>query len=142
MKKSMSKKILAVLLIGLLSACASAEPAKELIVTMNDFSFTPAQITVEAGQPVEISFVNEGTQEHDFVIAQIDVSNVVAEGSGMGEHHMSGEHVEYDLHISINAGETGVLKFTADEPGTYKILCSVEGHEEAGMTGELIVVSK
>ncbi|MFM8876138.1 MAG: plastocyanin/azurin family copper-binding protein, partial [Anaerolineae bacterium] len=35
--------------------------------------------------------------------------------------------------------ETSTLTFTPSEPGTYKIICSVPGHLDAGMTGELIV---
>jgi uncharacterized cupredoxin-like copper-binding protein len=57
----------------------------------------------------------------------------------MTEHSMSGDHPEYDLHAATSAGETSVIKFTPTEPGTYQIICSVPGHKEAGMTGELIV---
>lgn len=140
----MTYKNIAIGLLALvLSACAAnSKPATELTVTMTEFSYSPSSITVPAGQPVVLNIKNDGLNEHDFVVEKIDVSAVSAEGSDVGGHHMSGDHSSYDLHISTLAGGTSILKFTANEPGTYKILCSVEGHEVAGMIGELIVVSE
>ncbi|NWG05403.1 MAG: cupredoxin domain-containing protein [Chloroflexi bacterium] len=139
----MYKTILAALLILALSACVSeTRPASDLTVEMNDFSYTPSSITVAAGELVEMKIKNIGQIEHDFVVERIDVSSVSTEGSGVGEHHMGGNHEEYDLHVSTIAGETSVLKFIPNAPGIYKIFCSVDGHEAAGMIGELIVVSK
>jgi uncharacterized cupredoxin-like copper-binding protein len=137
------KKILPAVLAMLLSACAgNLQPVAEVSITMNEFTFSPPSITIQAGQPIVITLQNDGEQEHDFVVKTIDVSSVSTDGSGVGGHHMSGDHADYDLHISTMAGRTSVLKFTADKTGTYKIFCSVEGHEVAGMVGELIVVEK
>lgn len=132
------KKVLPVLLVLALSACSSAKATK-VTLTMKEFGFEPNTITVTAGTPVELTLVNTGAIEHDFVIEIIPVSDVSVEGSGMTEHSMSGDHPEYDLHAATLAGETSVIKFTPTEPGTYQIICSVPGHLDAGMTGELIV---
>jgi len=134
--------VFAILIVLLLSSCATAasQPASEFAVEMNDFSFSPAEFTVSAGKPVQVTITNVGNVEHDFVIEKIDVSSVSVEGTGVGAHHTGGEHMEYDLHVSTSVNGTSVLAFTPNEPGTYKIFCSVEGHEVAGMVGELIVV--
>lgn len=135
------KRFLSVMAFFVLSACAvGSQPAAKFDIVMKEFEFTPSSFTVNTGQPVVITFQNEGAVEHDFVVEKIDVSSVSTEGVGMGEHHMAGEHSEFDLHISTSAGGTSVLKFTANTPGSYRVLCSVPGHEEAGMVGELIVV--
>lgn len=138
----MRKFVFTVVLALALSACgANAQPANQVAVVVNEFSYTPNVITVKAGEPVELTLTNEGAIEHDFVIEQIDVEDVSTTGSGMGSHHMGGEdHANYDLHISTSAGGTSVLKFTPSTPGRYKIICSVQGHYEAGMIGELVVV--
>lgn len=49
------------------------------------------------------------------------------------------ESVDADLHVSVAAGQSSTLDFTALEPGEYEYFCSVPGHKEAGMTGLLIV---
>jgi uncharacterized cupredoxin-like copper-binding protein len=109
---------------------------------MKDFAYDPASIMVPAGQPVILTIKNIGNIEHDFVVDQIDGSTKVIQDSGSDAHHAHGEEQNYDLRISAGAGDTSVLQFTVSEPGTYKIFCSVEGHEEAGMIGELVVLSQ
>lgn len=131
------RKVLPVVLAVFLSACAGQASVTKVTVTMKEFGFEPNSITVPAGSPVELTLVNEGAIEHDFVIEVIPVSDVSSTGSGEG--HMSGSHSEYDLHTSTTAGTTSTLTFTPTEPGTYQIICSVPGHKDAGMTGELIV---
>ncbi|MBC7876449.1 MAG: cupredoxin domain-containing protein [Anaerolineales bacterium] len=128
----------------LLSACAGAsKPATEITLELTDFSYTPSSLTIPVDQPVLLTINNTGLVEHDFVVEKIDVTDVVAQDSG-SEHHMQGmeEGASYDLHVATGAGQTNTLQFTALEPGTYKIFCSVQGHIEAGMIGELIVVSE
>lgn len=135
------KKILLITSILFLSACASSNaiPATELTVDMNEFLYAPAEITIPAGVPVILTITNSGAQEHDFVVEKIKVENVSAEGDTAGEHGHSAE-ANYDLHIVTAAGGTSTLSFTATEPGIYKIFCSIQGHEVAGMVGKLIVV--
>ncbi|MBN8654437.1 MAG: cupredoxin domain-containing protein [Anaerolineae bacterium] len=133
------KKALAVLLfVVFLSACAGGSAPTKVTITMKEFGFEPNTINVTAGTPVELTLVNDGAVEHDFVIEVIPVTGVSSSNSG--DHHMATEeHSEYDLHTSTAAGETSTLTFTPTEPGTYQIICSVPGHKDAGMIGELIV---
>ncbi|MEO5886910.1 MAG: cupredoxin domain-containing protein [Anaerolineales bacterium] len=137
------KKIIVGIFAVLLSACAGAsKPATDITVKLADFSYIPSSITVPVGQPVVLTINNTGLVEHDFVVEKIDITNVVAQDSG-SEHHMQEmDGASYDLHVSTGAGETNTLQFTALEPGTYQIFCSVEGHIEAGMVGELIVAGQ
>jgi uncharacterized cupredoxin-like copper-binding protein len=126
----------------LLTACASqpSGPATDITVEMADFAYDPSAITVPAGEPVTLTLKNIGNIEHDFVVEKIDVTTQVIEDSGSDAHHAHGEEQNYDLHVSANAGDTSVIQLTIAEPGTYKVFCSVEGHEEAGMIGELVVL--
>ena len=133
----MIKKVLPVLFALLLAACSSGQSVTKITVTVKEFAFDPNVITVTAGEPVELTFINEGAVEHDFAVEVISVTDVSTSGSG--DHHMSGDHSNYALHTSTPAGETSTLTFTPTEPGTYQIICSVPGHLEAGMTGELVV---
>ena len=136
------KVILGLILILLLAACAgTSEPSTEITVEATDFAYSPLAITIPAGEPVTLMLKNSGKIEHDFVIDKIDVTDVVASDSGPAEHHQM-HQPEYDLHFFARAGETSTLEFTALEPGTYEVFCSIEGHKEAGMIGKLIVAAK
>lgn len=141
----MLKKILLVAAsLILLSACSSgpSKPATDITVEMTDFAYSPSSLTVPAGQPVTLTVENIGNIEHDFVVDKIDATTKAVQDSGSDTHHAHGEEQNYDLHISAGAGETSVFQVTVSEPGTYQIFCSVEGHKEAGMVGELIVLAQ
>lgn len=140
----MFKKVSLILVFAfLLYGCAGAsQPATAITVELADFSYGPSSITIPAGQPVTLTLNNTGLLEHDFVVEKISATDVIAEDSG-SQHHMHDMGTStYDLHASTGAGQTNVLQFTALEPGTYRIFCSVAGHIEAGMVGELVVVSE
>lgn len=134
--------VLAVLLTGCAGAGVSQAAATEITVEATDFAYNPISVTVPAGQPVTLTLKNTGAVEHDFVVNKINVTDVEASDTGPAAHHQMGDAPEYDLHFFARAGDTAVLNFTALEPGTYEIFCSIEGHREAGMIGELIVAAQ
>lgn len=136
------RMLLTVLSVVLLSACASqaSTPVTDITVDLTDFAYNPSSITVPADEPVTLTLKNIGNIEHDFVVEKIDATMKLVQDSGSEIHHAHGEEQNYDLHVSANAGDTSVIQLTVSEPGTYKIFCSVEGHEEAGMIGELVVL--
>ena len=39
-------------------------------------------------------------------------------------------------------GQTAKIRFVIDTPGTYRILCTIPGHAEAGMVGTLVVTAR
>jgi len=142
----MSQKIFLVLVLAIsLTGCAGAgasQAATEITVEATDFAYNPVSVTVPAGQPVTLTLNNTGAVEHDFVVDNINVIDVQASDTGPAAHHQMGDAPEYDLHFFARAGDTAVLNFTAMEPGTYEVFCSIEGHKEAGMIGKLIVLDQ
>lgn len=109
---------------------------------MHEFMYTPSTITIPANQPVVFTLTNSGEQQHNFVIQDIAIKDVSMEGNLTPQLQTSGEKTNFDLEVLTAVGNTSILRFTATEPGTYKIFCSMQGHEVAGMLGELIVVSQ
>ncbi len=94
-------------------------PAKEITVSGTEYSFSPDTIRVQPGQEVRVTFENTGSIGHDFVVEGLDVGTEV-----------------------IEPGNTDSVTFTApSSSGEYPMtfLCSVPGHQEAGMEGTLIV---
>ena len=138
----LKKLFIVIVTILLLTACGGgSKPAVEITLEASDFAFNTPAITVKAGEPVQLTLKNMGKLEHDFVIEKIDAETKVIKDSGSAEHHMPGMGRENDLHISAQVGETSIIQFTVAEPGTYQFYCSVAGHKDAGMVGELIVVA-
>ena len=106
-------------------------------VTLNagDFTFTPAQIEVAAGQTIKVTLENTGTQDHDFTIQAIPLSGK-ARGTGTAEGHMHSA-AGSAVHVAIKAGATGSIEFTPTAGGVYEFDCTVPGHKAAGMVGQL-----
>jgi len=84
----------------------------------NSMDFSPRSVAVSAGTPVQVTLQNTGNMPHDFTLT-----------SG----------VETPVKITTNGGQTGQDTFTIQQPGTYTFICSVSGHESAGMRGTLRV---
>jgi len=91
------------------------EELSELIIEGDEFSFSPSTETVAAGE-IEITFENAGTVGHDLVFEDINAGTQV-----------------------IEPGESETIRFIIEEPGTYTFYCSVNGHRQLGMEGELVV---
>lgn len=88
---------------------------KEFTVTGKNFSFLPAAMTVNKGDRVRITFVNEsGT--HDLVIDEFNARTKVIQG-----------------------GARETIEFVADTAGTFEYYCSVGQHRQMGMKGTLTV---
>jgi hypothetical protein len=80
------------------------------IIMINQFQF--AQINAEArhlSQMNDDTGKNEGKLEHDFEI------------------------VGTDLHVHAQPGTQNSLSFSLKEPGKYNAICTLPGHQEAGM---------
>ncbi|HWO07358.1 MAG TPA: plastocyanin/azurin family copper-binding protein [Candidatus Paceibacterota bacterium] len=92
-----------------------AGTVKEFTVSGQNFSFSPATMSVKRGDTVRITFRNvSGT--HDL---RIDGYNV-------------GTNV-------IQTGQSETFEFVADRAGTFEYFCSVGQHRQMGMVGTLTV---
>ena len=106
------------------SACSSAAagaalpPEQVTVMGTDDFRMNPATITVQAGQPLEVTFQNGGEILHDFT-AQQGLSKPVT--------------------ILDDGGQSGTATITYNKPGTYKFFCSQPGHDQLGMHGMITV---
>jgi nitrite reductase (NO-forming) len=86
-------------------------------VVAKDVRFHPADVTVTAGEWTLLEFRNEDAVVHDWMVEGVPNVEAIA-----------------------RPGQTATLRFVLDRPGTYMVMCTVEGHAEAGMVGMLTVV--
>ncbi|HMM42539.1 MAG TPA: cupredoxin domain-containing protein [Thermomicrobiales bacterium] len=98
-------------------AAASAIADGAIQVELKDtMKFEPSTLTVHAGEDVVVLLKNTGAIPHNFTI----------EAAG--------------IDVTLDPKKSETVEFTAPaDPGEYDIACTEPGHENAGMTGTLIV---
>ncbi len=97
------------------SGAATQGAVKEFTVTGTSFKFTPAQIKVNEGDTVRVTFKNENGM-HDWRLDEFNVGTKV-----------------------IGAGQQETVEFVASKAGQYEYYCSVGQHRQLGMKGTLVV---
>jgi plastocyanin len=94
----------------------AADPdATTTTVVSREFSFQPAEVSVRAGETVNIELRNEGHMFHTFTAPELD------------------------LDLRAQSGDVVAGAITPREPGAYEFFCSVPQHAEMGMRGTLVV---
>lgn len=93
------------------------------IEALDPFRFAPTRLEVRAGVPTRIELVNKGTAEHSLVVKTPD-----------GARDW--------VHLHVAPGATEAATYRLDEAGTYRVLCTIPGHTEGGMVGELVVLAE
>ena len=132
MKKSLF--VLVFVLMFVLTACGGAGPSTTIDVTFTEFSFTPAEFTIPAGQEITINAKNDGAVIHEFVIMKF--------GQTIGDDFGDEDEGNIYWEVETEPGATSKATFTAPtEPGEYQLVCGTEGHFVAGMVGKLTVVA-
>ncbi|MBA4436735.1 MAG: multicopper oxidase domain-containing protein [Nitrosopumilaceae archaeon] len=86
-------------------------------------------IEMNVGDKVIFNVVNDGKSFHAF--------GVTKDTEGFGGI-IPGSEVA-SASNPLKAGESGTSEFVAGEEGTYYYICTVPGHREQGMVGEIIV---
>lgn len=84
---------------------------------MTEFAFEPADLTVSSGKVV-FYLVNDGSSTHDMAILRPD-------GSRLAKSEQ------------VGAGSATVFTVSNLPAGQYTIVCTLPGHEDAGMKGTL-----
>jgi uncharacterized cupredoxin-like copper-binding protein len=133
MKKSL---FVLLVLVFVLTACGGGggSPSTTIDVVFTEFSFTPTDFTIPAGQEITVNAKNDGAVIHEFVIMKF--GQTVGDDFGPEDE----ENIYWEIEAEVGDSVTGT--FTAPtEPGEYQIVCGTEGHFMAGMIGKLTVVA-
>lgn len=125
--------LLAVVAVGL-AACGDDDDsgdATSLTVEASSFKYTPNSWSVAADTPITINFSNASdVDEHEFA--------VLTEGTRINsEAEFDEDLVLWEIEALTPGSSTSVTHTFA--PGTYQVICALEGHFDSGMTGTLTV---
>ena len=114
----MNRKILTGIIILLalaLASCSSELEAKTITLIAEDIVWDQTLIEAQAGQEVHLTIRNDGVLDHNFVSNELEIN----------------------LHLS--PGESESFTFILNKAGNYNFICSIPGHEDAGMVGEIVI---
>jgi azurin len=112
--------------------------------TMTDMHFDATEIHVKAGDKVEISLTNDGTDAamvHNVVIVKPENADTVATlglQAGMKKNFVPDSKMVIAGSALANPGKKVEVKFKAPEKGEYLFICTYPGHYKI-MRGKFIV---
>ena len=106
---------------------ASGGKLKTIVIKETELKLSPSTVTLSKPGFYAFKAENKGSVEHSL---EIDGKCVKSRGGEVGEAR---------LEQTLNPGQSGVLRVTFQEPGTYEMYCPVIGHRLAGMKGEVVV---
>ena len=98
-------------------------------------TFDPALITVRKGEQIRFVLQNDGTDDHEFVLAS------AAENRKHAELMKKFPDMEHDDPNAkrLAVGEHGEILWKFTKTGTFEFACLIPGHREAGMLGKVVV---
>lgn len=117
---------------------ADWDAAEKLTIELAEMSFTPSDITLEAGKPYILTLVNIGVVKHEFTASEF-FRTVATRKAQTAESEVK---VPFFTEIEVFAGKSVDLYLIPLVPGTYDLKCEIEGHFEAGMFGTITVTGE
>lgn len=107
------------LLMVILSGCAreAPEPPRAVPLEVTEFTITPGAVSARVGERISFRVSNTGVLEHNVSIED-----------------PSGKEVAL---LSLMTNQHGTLQIEPTTAGQWMIICTLPGHEMAGMTATL-----
>jgi len=102
-------------------------------IRMRYSSFAPTEVVATAGIPITIVLVNADPIDHEWLVGD----------DAFHERHRTGTepaHGTRPTEVSVAAGTTVTTTVTFRDPGEYRFICHLPGHEAYGMVGTLRVL--
>jgi plastocyanin len=100
---------------------------KTVAIKESDFKLSPSRVTLSKPGTYAFKAENNSSVQHSL---EIEGKGVKSEG---------GEAGEAKLEQALNPGQSGVLTVSFQKSGTYEMYCPVDGHEQMGMKGKIVV---
>jgi len=91
----------------------SGGTGEELRISMTEFAFSPDPIVVDRAD-ARLDVVNDGAVDHNLLVGELGKGTPI-----------------------LVPGQSGILDLTDQPAGTYRVVCDLPGHIEAGMVTEL-----
>ncbi len=125
-------------------AAVGADAERTINVEMNEFRYSPATISVKAGETLTLRFRNSGAVVHEFMAGREPITGVGYKQDWLGlagAGHSGGHDADHrGGGVRVEPKGTATLTITVPaDAGEFEFACFVAGHYEGGMKGTLIV---
>lgn len=124
------------------TALAAIAPSQQSPIEMsvqmgtpaNELKFVPNHLEFEAGKRYTLILSNPSAQKHYFTAKDF------ADVSWTQKVEAAGVEVKGAVHeLELKPGAEAEWVFVPQKPGTYELHCSIPGHAEAGMVGDIVI---
>ncbi len=120
---------------GDLVSIADWDTLIDVVVEMDEYSFSPSTLELTTGQPYRIQIKNIGDLKH-----YLTAEEFYRTAAFRKAQDSSGElKAAYFKAVELFPGEQIDLYLIPTAAGTYESVCTIAGHEDAGMTGSIVV---
>jgi len=115
-------------------AAADWSQLETVTVVMSDYAYTPQSLVFRQDRPVKLVIENRGSQKHYFTAEAF----FQAIATRKVQSNSDGEiKAPYFSAIEVYPGRSLDLYFVPVTAGRYPLHCTIAGHADLGMTGEL-----
>lgn len=94
---------------------APSPGAFEVVVEGRELYFSPGELRIQAGETVNLTFVNAGHMAHTFTVPELGID------------------------LRVRPGDRVTAALESPVSGSYQFICTIPGHEDGGMRGEIVV---
>ncbi|MEA5504185.1 cupredoxin domain-containing protein [Halotia wernerae UHCC 0503] len=114
------------------------QPATKITVNLgnaaNELKFEPNHLKLEAGKRYQLHLTNPSQLKHYFTAKDF------ADGIWTQKVEAGKVEIKGAIHeLELKPGSEAEWVFVPLKSGDYSLHCSIPGHTEAGMTGEIVV---
>jgi uncharacterized cupredoxin-like copper-binding protein len=142
--------VLLLLALGGLAACGAPSNAagptpQQVTVKGSEFKFDPNNFSWKVNQPVQVTFQNSGTVDHELDLSAMPAKDVKVDLSQAGSIPASAQSTAQQdasagkVFLYAAPGKQATATFTPTKAGAYQFACNLPGHKEAGMVGTATV---
>ena len=105
-------------------------------VVMEEYSYTPSDLQFKAGVPYKLQIQNKGTAKHYFTADTF----FKAIATRKVQSNADGEiKAPYFSALEVFPGRSLDLYFIPVNKGSYRLHCTITGHEAKGMHGLIVI---
>jgi uncharacterized cupredoxin-like copper-binding protein len=130
------KALCAALMCGCLAVAALAgcggEDRRTATIDIRYSRFQADLVTTKVGEPITITLRNDDPIEHEWIVGTEEVH----------QRHRTGTEPYHDTRpteVTVPAFSERITTVVFTEPGDYRYICHLPGHEQYGMVGTLRV---